>query len=325
MKTIKQTMLGLALSAFSITALAQCPTSVSVTVLSNTSNGNLTVSQLYNTPTNTTTNVYNGYSLYGGNNSYYGNSYSMGGSYTFNNIPAGTYSLCINDSSYCGGIFSNLYDCTTISITNTTVAAPCNVAFTQFTDSNCLTHFVNNTTGSNLTYQWVNMYPYAVLSTAANPVLNLANGGYNIGLYTYSNGQFCDSITHNVTVACGGGTLNPTPCQASFTSQTDSLCNTTLNNTSIGSNLNSFWMVDGNYYSGTNQYLQLSNGTHLVSLYNYSNGAFCDSTTQMVNVACNNGTVTPCSASFTQYTDSNCVTYFTNTSTGSNLTYEWYV
>jgi len=43
MKTIKQTLLGFALSVISITAVAQCPTAVSLTVTSNPSNGNLTV------------------------------------------------------------------------------------------------------------------------------------------------------------------------------------------------------------------------------------------------------------------------------------------
>ena len=413
MKTIKQTLLGFALSVISITAVAQCPTAVSLTVTSNPSNGNLTVTQLFNAPTNTTSSMYNIYYLYGSSTSYYANSFGANGIGSFTNIPTGTYSLCINDSVYCGGFYSHLYDCIAITITNTVAPSPCNVSFTYYTDSMCITHFVNSTTGTNLSYDWYingtnystidpsiglpngsfgatlvsysnglvcdsmyqnvsvacnggstvtptpcmahfqtytdslcnthfvnistgsnlsyNWYINGVNYTSSNPIVSLANGTYSVMLFNYSNGSLCDSINSYITVSCnGGGTITPTPCSASFTSYTDSLCSTYLSNTSTGSSINSYWLVDGNYYSGYNQTLQLANGMHNVSLYNYSNGSFCDSTIQIINVACNSGTVNPSScqanSSFLIFADSiNSGNYFAyNMSSGTGTTsYLW--
>ena len=257
MKSMKQTLLGLTLSVISISASAQCPTSVSLSVVSNTSNGDLTVSQLFNTPTNSTVPIYNLYSLYGGSSNYYANSFGANGTGSFNNIPSGTYSLCVNDSVYCGGLVAILYDCTTVTITNTVVAPPssCNASFTYYMDSACATHFINTSTGSLLSYDW---YINGVNYSSSNPVVSLANGTYNVMLFNYSNGGFCDSVYHYVTVSCNsGGTVTPMPCNASFSSYTDSLFNTYFTNTSSGSNLNSYWTINGNYYSGYDQTLQL--------------------------------------------------------------------
>lgn len=325
MKTIKQTILGLALSVFSISAFAQCPTSVSVTVLSNTNNGNLTVSQVYNTPTNTiTTSTYNSYSLYG-SGAYYGSSQSMVGSYSFSNIPTGTYSLCLSDSIYCGSMLQNLWNCTTVTITNTNVSTSCNAAFTQYTDSNCLTHFVNNSTGTNLTYQWVSLWPsYTVLSTAANPVLNLGAGNHNIGLYTYSNGNYCDSLTQNVNVTCApSGTTSP--CSASFYTYTDSACLTHFINTTPCTYSTSSWNINGTNYFTSSPALNLANGIYIVTLNTSIVGTGLSSYTDSVYVNCTpGGTTTPCQASFYAYTDSNtCLTHFINTTACTTFSNYW--
>ena len=330
MKTIKQTLLGFALSVFSVTAVAQCPTAVSLTVTSNQNNGNLNVTQLFNVTTNSTTAIYNYYSLYGSSNNYFANSFGANGIGSFNNLPTGSYSLCINDSVYCAGFSSTLNDCIAITITNTLTTAPCNASFTSYTDSNCVTHFSNTSTGINTHPVFMiagNTYTYMPVN------VSLANGNYTGTLYNYNNSgnTLCDSTTQSLTIACnGGGTITPTPCSASFTYYTDSLCSTYLLNTSTGSSINSYWLVDGNYYSGYNQTLQLTNGMHNVSLYNYSNGFFCDSTIQIINVACNSGTVNPsnCQAnsSFLIFADTtNSGNYFAyNMSSGTGTTsYLW--
>lgn len=330
MKTIKQTLLGLALSVVSMSAVAQCPTSMSVSLVSNTSNGVLTVSQLFNAPTSTTSSMYNVYSLYGSSTSYYANSSGANGIGTFNNIPSGTYSLCVSDSLYCGGLFSNLYDCTTVTITNTLVAPPssCNASFSYYMDSACATHFINMSTGSSLSYNWfINGINYST----SDPIVSLPNGSYPIILVNYSSGSFCDSVSQLINITCSnGGTVTPSTCNASFSSFTDSLCNTYFTNTSAGSNINSYWTINGNYYSGYDQILQLPNGSYNVSLFNYSGGTFCDSTSQWVNVACNSGTLNPagCQAnsSFLIFSDStNSGNYFAyNMSSGTGTTsYLW--
>lgn len=324
MKTIKQTILGLALSVFSITAFAQCPTSVSVTVLSNTNNGNLTVSQVFNIPTSTTVPMSNSYSLYGAN-SFYGSSYGMGGSYTFNNIPSGTYSLCVMDSSFCGGPATQfLYNCTMVTITNTAVATMCNASYTQYTDSNCLTHFVNNSTGSNLTYEWYEFPSFTLLSSAANPVLNLGAGNHSIGLYTYSNGNYCDSLTQTVNVNCSGSGTN-TPCTASFYTYTDSACLTHFINTTPCTYSTSSWNINGTNYFTASPALNLANGVYNVTLNASIVGTGVSSYNDSVYVNCTpGGTTTPCQASFYAYTDSNtCLTHFINTTACTTFSNYW--
>ena len=330
MKTMKQTLLGFTLSVLSISAVAQCPTSMSVSIISNTNVGDLTVSQLFSASTSTTSSMYNAYSLYGSSTNYYANSFGFNSTGTFSNIPSGTYTLCVNDSIYCGGTLSSLFDCTTVTITNTIVAPPslCNSSFTYYMDSACVTHFINTSTGSNLSYDW---FINGVTYTIANPIASLSNGSYMVVLANYSSGVFCDSVSQLVTITCnGGGTVTPLPCNASFNYHTDSLCNTYFNNTSTGSNLNSYWTINGNYYSGYDQTLQLPNGNYNVSLFNYSGGSFCDSTSQMVTIACNGGTINPtacqANASFLIFTDSiNSGNYFAyNMSSGTGVTsYLW--
>jgi hypothetical protein len=326
MKTIKQTLLGFALSVFSITAVAQCPTSVSLSVTSNPSNGNLTVTQLFNVTTASTTAIYNAYNLYGSSTNYFANSFGANGIGSFTNIPTGTYSLCINDSVHCGGFFTHLYDCIAITITNTVAPAPCNVSFTYYTDSMCITHFVNTTTGTNLSYDW---YINGTNYSTVDPSIGLPNGSFGATLVSYSNGLVCDSMYQNVSVACNGGsTVTPTSCMAHFQTYTDSLCNTHFVNSSTGLNLSYDWYINGVNYTSSNPILSLANGTYNIMLFNYSNGSFCDSINSYITVSCNpSGTVIPgpCNASFYSYTDSLCNTYFTNTSTGSNINSYWLV
>lgn len=321
--TITKKLLGLALSVFSIAAIAQCPTSVSVNVVSNLANGNLTVSQTYNVPTNTTSVTYNHYTLYGATN-YYALGYGMNSTGNFSNVVSGTYTLCLSDSVSCGGFFNALNSCMLVTITNTNSAA-CNAAFTLYTDSNCVTHFTNTSTGTNLTYQWYDMSTgFSLFSTSANPSTTFSNGTHTIGLYTYSGGAFCDSLTQVVTISCNP--TGTTSCNAAFSYYTDTTCTTHF----YGSPANagySMWYIDGITYSYTPS-VSLANGNHNVTQIMYDqNGLICDSSYQYISVYCpSSSTVTPnCNAGFVYYTDSACVTYFYNTSVTNNGYVIWNV
>jgi hypothetical protein len=320
--TITKKLLGLALSVFSITALAQCPT---ITNLNTTTGANGTA---------TVTPVITNSVLIGPASNLYWSTYpnatqtSSQGTFQFS--ANGTYSVCLNYIDSLNGCWSSL--CTSVTINNMT-APTCNAAFTAYTDSNCVTHFVNSTTGTNTTYQWYDMSNgFNLLSTLANPTNTLPNGTYLIGLYSYSNGAFCDSVTQVVTVNCTGGSTN-TPCQASFYSYTDSSCVTHFVNTSTGTNLTSSWTINNICYppSSSNLSLSLGTGSYPVLLQTYSNGVLCDSSYQTVNVNCAGGsTTTPtgcqANAQFYVFADStNTGNYFAyNMSSGSgNVSYMW--
>jgi len=240
--------------------------------------------------------------------------------------------------------FSNISNIPCSSITQT-IAVNCNTNSVCQSIYSILTpdsincnkkYFSSQSTGSISVYVW-DFGDGTTTSTYYNN--NSTQHIYNIGTYTttlfiYSATNSitpCSSSTQIINVTCnGGGTLTPTNCSASFSSYTDSLCNTYFTNTSSGSNLNSYWTINGNYYSGYDQMLQLPNGSYNVSLFNYSGGTFCDSTTQMITVACNGGTVNPagCQAnsSFLIFADSiNSGNYFAyNMSSGTGTTsYLW--
>ncbi|MBI3518603.1 MAG: T9SS type A sorting domain-containing protein [Bacteroidetes bacterium] len=312
--TITKKLLGLALSVFSMAAMAQCPTSVSISIVSNTDDGNLTVQPVFggSTPTSMT----NSFQLMSLSNSYSYYSYNTG-AVTFSNVSNGTYTLCLNADSLNYPNCPGVHACMLVTVTNTTTPA-CNPAFTYYTDSSCVTHFVNNSTGAT-SYQW---YINGVFYASPNPSISLANGSYHAVLFNYINGNMCDSIGQTVNVGCGGGS-----CHASFTYYTDSNCVTHFINTSTGAT-NYQWNIDNIVYTSVNPSISLSNGTHYATIYNYINNSFCDSLSQLAVVACGSNTASPCqvNSDFHIFADStNAGNFFAyNLSTGtSTLSYSW--
>ena len=147
-----------------------------------------------------------------------------------------------------------------------------------------------------------------------------SNGTYSICA------NYSDSITGCFSSLCTSITitnLNTLSCNANFSTYTDSACVTHFINSSTGSNLVYNWYIYGMTSSAINPSFSLPNGTYNAALYVYSNNNFCDSVTQSITISCNTTNTNSCNASFNTFTDSNCVTHFINTSTGSNLTSSW--
>ncbi len=253
--TITKKLLGLALSVFSITAMAQCPTVTNMSV-SLGANGTATVTPILSSPTSPSQTMYYWYVT--PNATQTSGMFQSNGTFQF---PAnGTYTLSVSINDSLNGCW--LTGNTVLSINNMTTTA-CNANFTYYTDSSCVTHFVNTSTGSNLTYNW---YINGSSFTSANPSASLANGSYNAVLYTYSGGAFCDSTSQYITVSCGGGGTN-TPCQASFYSYTDSSCVTHFVNTSTGGGYG-VWYINGMTYTASpSPAVALANGSYYATLY----------------------------------------------------------
>ena len=318
--TITQKLMGLALSLLSITSFGQCAqiTGLNVTL---GANGTATITPVISSPGTSSITSY--YWQVAGGVTQTSSIWSQHGTFQF---PAnGTYAVCLRFNDSLAMCASNNY-CDSIVISNMAPTA-CQAAFTAYTDSACMTHFVNASTGSNLTYQWtINGSVY----TSANPAVSLPTGNYLVFLHTFSAGTFCDSTYHNVTVNCGSG--NPGGgCNAMFSYSPDSLsCNTQFHNLSTGSNLTYEWRDMSNFAllsTQQNPNLNLGAGNHHIALYTFSNNQFCDSATALVSVSCS--TVTPpchVNASFTVFADSvNTGSYFAyNTSSGTgSLSYLW--
>lgn len=303
----------LALSVFAIGSFAQCPTISSIYVQQGT--GTADVAAVMTPSTSVGTGWFNwtvSPSAYttpvaGTNNSMQSLVFSA----------TGVYTVCVyyTDST----TMCSASTCTTINVT-AVASNTCNAAFSAVTSTNtCMTYFTNTSTGTNLTYQWYKP-GYPMLSNQANPTLSLGNGSHLIVLYTFSNGQFCDSTSSVVNVSCPTSTV----CNAVFSTYTDaSSCFTHFYNNSTGSNLTYKWYeLPGMTLLSTlsSPVLSLGTGNHTVALYTYSSGQFCDSTLAVINVTCNPSS--SCNAAFT-HSLSGCTNYFYSTSTGSSLTYEW--
>lgn len=277
--TITKKLLGLALSVFSITAVAQCPTVTNMSVTLG-ANGTATVTPILSGPTSPSQTMYN-WSV-SPNATQTSGAFQSNGTFQF---PAnGTYTLSVSITDSLSGCW--LTGNTALTISNM-AATSCNASFYFYTDSSCVTHFINTSTGNNLTYNW---YINGVNYTTANPSANLSNGYYNAVLYTSSTGSFCDSTSQYISISCAGSGTN-TPCQASFYTYTDSSCVTHFVNTSTGGG-NEIWYINGMTYStSTSPAVALANGSYYATLYSYTPaGGFCDSITQMFNVACGSGT-----------------------------------
>lgn len=308
----------LALSVFAIGSFAQCPTINSLLVQQTADSAvvyammtpSTTAGPLHWTVSPSTATMFGG-----------------GISKTFVFGVPGTYTICatyMDSTTMCSSS-----TCTTVNVTSVTTHS-CHAAFTSYLDSTCTTHFVNGSTGSNLTYKWYSMMPYALLSTQANPNLSLGTGSHQIALYTYSNGQFCDSVTKTVHVTC---TPTPTNCNASCTYSVLPNCGAYFYSTSTGTNLTYQWRnittYLGTIISTQNTFTTtLPAGNNTISLYVFSNGQFCDSVTVNVNSCPTSTTTPPCQANsqFTVFADSvNTGNYFAyNQSTGTGvLSYLW--
>lgn len=302
-------------------AQVTCPTTLTVSATSNT-NGDVAGAISLNSPP-TSSGVYM-WSISNGSSVTYYNSTSS--THTFANMPSGTYSVCAeyNDSIYACTAYGN---CAILTVTNTNTVN-CLASYSYYTDSSCVTHFSNTSTGMSLSYEWYDMAGgFTLLSTQQNPNIWLSAGTHYIALYTYSSGQFCDSVTHTIAVNCN--TTTPT-CNASFSYYTDSTnCLTFFYNSSTGANLTYQWndMSNGALVLSTQPTptLSLSPGLHSIKLYVLSNGYVCDSTIQQVNVNCNGNPSGGCNASFQIFADSaNPGNYFAyDLSTGTGLSYLW--
>lgn len=107
---------------------------------------------------------------------------------------------------------------------NCSTNTACHAGFSYYTDSTtCLTNFVSSSTGTSLSYEWYDMNGLTLLSTQQNPSLNLANGYYTIGLYTYSSGVYCDSASAGINIYCPNSGNPVCQANAQFSIFSDSL------------------------------------------------------------------------------------------------------
>jgi len=271
-KSIKQTFIGLALSVFSISAMAQCPqlTNLNLTL---GANGTASVNPVISGTVNPTQTEY--YWTVSPNATQTSGFFQQQGTFQF---PAnGTYTLCLNITDSLANCWTNQY-CTTVNISNMSPTS-CQAGFTYNTDSSCVTHFVNTSIGSNLTYEW---YINGNTDTTSNPSAYLSYGFNAVRLLTYSSGILCDSIHMPVYVYCGSSSA----CNASFTSYTDTNCVTHLTNSSTGTNLTYEWYDLSNYSllsTQQNPSLNLGQGYYIIGLITYSNYQVCYSSSSYFN------------------------------------------
>lgn len=149
---------------------------------------------------------------------------SATGMFAFTAFPASSvvtsYTVCatVIDSLYLLGCPPNVY-CHTFTIAPTS-SSSCTANFSYFTDSLCLTHFTNTSTGAFSGSQWkVDGINY---STA--PTLSLSAGTHSVILTNYNLGVVSCVKNSTISVVCptsgGGGTVTPT-CHSNFSIYAD--------------------------------------------------------------------------------------------------------
>lgn len=284
--TFTQNLCSFVLTILSFASIAQCPTVTNMSVTMG-ANGTATVSTILSGSPNygafwyywtETPNATQTSQTVSQTESSVGYQFPANGSYTIN--------VFINDSiSGCSSSGS-----TVVTISNLS-ANSCGASFYFYTDSaTCVTNFVNTSVGSNLTSNWIiNGVPYST----ASPTVSLPDGYYYAYLTVSSAGTACDSTYQGIVINCSGNFTN-SACQSSFYTYTDSNCVTNFISTSVNSGMET-WSIDGiNVGTVFNPSYSLSNGSHTVTLYSYTPiGALCDSSTQILNISCSSGTVSP--------------------------------
>lgn len=234
----------------------------------------------------------------------------------------GTYNVTLTVTNAGGS------DSETQSITIGTCSPP-TAAFTYSPASPCVgatVNFTDGSTGGGLTYSWTFAGGIPATSTAPNPsVVFTTAGPHNVTL-TVTNSDGTDTETQTVTVVtCGSApvanySVSPTPICAGSPA--------TFTNTSTGG---PFIAAQWTFVSGTpNSSTSLGTatttwatpGTYTVQLI-IANASGADTITNTVTVV---NCTTPPTANFTipagPFCQGQCITY-TNTSTGSGLTYAW--
>ena len=147
------------------------------------------------------------------NNTYYYWSFGDGQTSTQQSPPShtyaasGTYWVCLSLYSSDSSCTSQLCKYITVQCGTT---GNCVANFQWYPDSSnsCMIYFYNTSTGSNNpSYSWYFPGGSPSSSNMQNPnaITYAASGTYNVCLYMYSNGQWCDSVCKWITVQCGGG------------------------------------------------------------------------------------------------------------------------
>lgn len=210
-----------------------------------------------------------------------------------------------------------LAQCPTITNLNVTLGA---------NGTASLTPVISGTVSPSMTMYYWQISPSGNLNSnqfqSQGEMQFYANGTYSVCLNFSDSLNGCWSNQYCTTVTISN--LPASSCHADFTAYSDSNCVTYFNNTSTGNSITYDWLINGNHYSSVNPIVNLPNGNHSVLLQTYYAGQPCDSISHNVYVGCSGSNTVSCQANFTYSTDTACVTYITNTSTGTNLTYEWY-
>jgi PKD repeat protein len=234
-------------------------------------------------------------------------------------LDPGTHNICLKISN--GGCTDSI--CMDIIMPE----IYCKAAYSYVVDQNTRTvDYTNASTGVNLTYYW--SFADGTYSMSQNPSHTFtSNGWYYVCLNIINVDSSCmNSSCEFVKI----DKLNPTPCDADFIFEIDTV-NPKLvhfyNNTSGDTGITYFWLLAEDSSSLENPSHEYSDTGYFTVCLLVSGQNCADSVCKTVEIF---PVITVCDASFTYnlYPDSGSnktsrIAIFSNSSTGNNLSYTW--
>lgn len=250
------------------------------------------------------------------------NAYSPSVAYT----DTGWYNVCLVVTDIYNPGTANTF-CDSVYVPNVQVQTGCQASFTFITNPDSSVTFSSTSYGQNLSTQWSIYNNFNAINLSGSTVTAILPPGlYQVDMSVY--GNVCSDFTSQ-SVSIGGQYV---PCNASFTytiqpSGLVQFVNTSTSSIGIPGGNYFYWDLGNGFTTSTTDanMVYTNVGTYNVTLMQFDLFSGCQSGyTQTIYIASVGGNTGNCQANFSTNIDSTGVITFTDLSTPSGISYNYY-